>query len=242
MADPAIDFDVLFEDRSFLVLNKSSGILSQSTYGVDSVVFQVRRWLQSRDATAAEPFAELPHRLDRGTSGILLVALNRRALRDLSEQFHTRKIEKSYLVAVSGTPPVHEEWKDSMRKIPEMAKGEIVNADHEDARLARLSHSQVWSNGRNSVHRVQLLTGRMHQIRLQFAHRGFPVLGDALYGSKETWSQEKLHQHDERFALHAEWIALRSPHDAQRLEFRAPLPAIWLERLPELRIALQMNP
>jgi 23S rRNA pseudouridine1911/1915/1917 synthase len=228
------DWSILLDDPSFLVINKPTGLLSQSTYGVDSLLFQVRRYLAGRESTSKAPFAELPHRIDRGTSGIVLVARNRNALRHFGEQFHSRKIAKSYLVAVAGQPePENGRWNDWLRKIPDSPKAKVVSPDSEGAREAILNYRTLIRNADTSIHRVELETGRMHQIRLQFASRGFPVLGDQAYGSQTPWSPPRRDDHDEHFALHATSIAFRHPKDARPIELTAPLPAAWHQSFPE---------
>jgi RluA family pseudouridine synthase len=230
---PSFEWTILLEESSFLVVNKPTGLLSQSTFGVDSLLFQVRRYLAARESSSIEPFVELPHRIDRGTSGIVLVAKNRNTLRQLSEQFHSRKIAKSYLVAVSGSPESQSDrWHDWMRKIPDIAKAELVPAESEGAREAILSYRSLFRTHGTSVQRVELETGRMHQIRLQFASRGFPVLGDFAYGSQAPWSPATRHDHDEHFALHAESIVFRHPKDGRSIKIEAPLPAAWHLQYP----------
>jgi 23S rRNA pseudouridine1911/1915/1917 synthase len=231
------EWTILLEEPTFLVVNKPTGLLSQSTFGVDSLLFQVRRYLTVRDGNSIAPFVELPHRIDRGTSGIVLVARNRNALRQFSEQFHSRKIAKSYLVAISGTPELESHrWHDWMRKIPDVAKAELVASDVEGAREAIMSYRLLFRTQNASVHRVQLETGRMHQIRLQFASRGMPVLGDSAYGSHVPWTPAPRHDHDEHFALHAASIVFRHPKDGRTIEIDAPVPAAWHQQFPEARL------
>ena len=233
-SSPTFEWTILAEESSFLVVNKPTGLLSQSTFGVDSLLFQIRRYLAARDANSNEPFVELPHRIDRGTSGIVLVARNRSALRQFGEQFHSRKIVKSYLVAVSGSPASDSDrWHDWMRKIPDVAKAELVASEAEGGREAVLSYKSLSRSPSASVHRVELETGRMHQIRLQFASRGFPVLGDFAYGSQVPWSPAPRHDHDEHFALHAASIVFRHPKDGRAIEIEAPLPAAWHREFPD---------
>ncbi len=228
------DISILKEESSYIVLNKPTGLLSQSTYGVDSLVFQLRAFLKERDQVERTPFLELPHRLDRGTSGVLLAAKTKSALTCFSEQFHARKTAKSYIVAVEGFPSEpHGTWIDWMRKIPDVARAELVAADGEGSRQAILEYEQLFSDGTQSIHRVQLLTGRMHQIRLQFASRGMPVVGDRAYGSSMSWLPAIRHEHDEHIALHAHSLAFRHPKDGREVRVVAPLPAAWGEKFAD---------
>jgi len=227
------DTAILQEEPSFLVLNKPTGLLSQSTYGVDSVVFQLRAWLKAREGSEREPFAELPHRLDRGTSGILLVAKTKAALACFSEQFHSRKTDKSYLVAVQGVPnSPYGTWTDWMRKVPDVARAELTSPEAEGSRQAILEYEQLISDGTTSIHRVRTLTGRMHQIRLQFASRGMPILGDQAYGCTLPWYTPRSHDHDEHFGLHARKLSFRHPKDGKAMHIEAPLPSAWQQQFP----------
>ncbi len=227
------DTAILLEEASFLVLNKPTGLLSQSTYGVDSALFQLRAWLKAREGSEREPFAELPHRLDRGTSGILLVAKTKSALACFSEQFHSRKTDKSYLAAVHGVPDkASGEWTDWMRKVPDLARAELTGQDAEGSRQAILEYEQLFSDGTLSIHRVRTLTGRMHQIRLQFASRGMPILGDQAYGCTLPWYTPRSHDHDEHFGLHAHKLSFRHPKDGRAVRIEAPLPPAWRQQFP----------
>ncbi len=229
---------ILQEETSFIVLNKPTGLLSQSTYGVDSALFQLRAWLQARDGSVREPFAELPHRLDRGTSGILLVAKTKAALACFSEQFHSRKTAKSYLVAVQGCPAEPRgAWTDWMRKVPDIARAELTEANADGSRQATLEYEQLFADGTTSIHRVQMLTGRMHQIRLQFASRGMPVIGDQAYGATFPWHPPRRHDHDEHFALHAQKLSFRHPKDGRVVQIEAALPRVWQQQFRQLPFA-----
>ncbi len=230
-----MEFSVLHEESSFLVVNKPTGLLSQSTFGVDSLLVQLRRSSMEQSGTNQTAFFELPHRLDRGTSGILLVAKNNTALRHFGAQFHTRKIHKTYLVAVAGCPAAEEDvWIDRMRKIPDVAKAELTGPNDPEGREAKLRYRCVFRNATSSVHCVEMETGRMHQIRLQFASRGYPVLGDKLYGSRDDWYPARRHDHDEHFALHAAKIVFRHPKDGREVMLEAPLPEAW-EKILDFR-------
>ncbi len=120
-----------------------------------------------------------------------------------------------------------------MRKVPDIPKAELVACDTEGAREAILNYRVLVHNADSSIHRVELETGRMHQIRLQFASRGFPVLGDQSYGSQTPWSPPRRHDHDEHFALHAASISFRHPKNARPIELTAPLPFAWYQSFPE---------
>jgi 23S rRNA pseudouridine1911/1915/1917 synthase len=225
--DSPVGVEVLIDEPSLLVINKPTGLLCQSTFGVDSAIFRVRSWL-SEKSTSVTPFAELVHRIDRGTSGILLIARNRRTLQLLSAQFASRKVRKTYIGWVSGkVEPSLGEWTDTMRKIPDVAKAERCSAEIDGARQAILAYQVLESNDRFSRVQIELKTGRTHQIRLQFAGRGFPIVGDRLYGSQDSWDPLPQHAHDEHFALHARELVFRDPNNGRERRIEAPFPVAW---------------
>lgn len=223
--------EILHEDPMFWVVNKPSGLLTQSTWGVDSLQTILRK---------EGGFVELPHRLDRGTSGAIIVARTQRALVQISEQFHHRRVTKKYLAAIPGrTETPTGQWIDWMRKIPDVARGEIVVPEADKAREAIMDYEQLFSDANYSILQVSLQTGRMHQIRLQFSSRGMPVLGDADYGSTEEWvarppeinaQESTFHEH---FALHAYKIEFHHPKTAKKIAVKVPVPEPWITRFPE---------
>lgn len=227
--------EILLEHPWFLVINKPSGILTQAVPGIESVQTLLVQQLQARDLNGPVPFIGMPHRLDRVTSGVMVVARNQRALRRLSDQFAARTIRKVYHASVPLMPESSGRWVDWIRKIPNEAKAEVVSSETEGAREAILAfrvlgESQLLSEG--VAHQVQqveieLETGRMHQIRLQFAHHGFPVLGDSLYGSPFSWQGTVPGQRESPIALHAFSIEFRNPQNAEHVKIIAPsAPAI----------------
>jgi RluA family pseudouridine synthase len=227
---------ILYEEPSFVVLNKPTGLLSQSTFGVDSALFRLRDLLKSRGSNAAPAFVELPHRLDRGTSGILLAAKTKGALASFSEQFHARKTLKRYFVAVEGLPKEPSgTLRDWMRKIPEVARAEIVRSDEVGSREAILDYQVLYTRGNVCVLMAMPKTGRMHQIRLQFSSRGMPVLGDRAYGSQLDWVTPLRSLHEEHFALHAGWLSFHHPKTGRKLEMTAPLPDVWSAHFPDFQ-------
>ncbi len=126
---------ILLEEPHFLVINKPSGLFSQSAPGIDNVQALLIEQLAQRDAHPGKPFIGLPHRLDRGTSGAMLLARNQRALKRFGEQFHSRKVGKHYLAVVEGSMPAEKQLlADYLRKIPEKPLAEIVTAECEGAR------------------------------------------------------------------------------------------------------------
>ena len=221
--------NIVWEDDHCLVVNKPSGLLTTSTGDVDSLEKELRKFLSTRGA--CQPFTGLPHRIDRPVSGAVLVGKTAKATKAFCAQFQSRKIDKTYIAVFNGHPnPPAESWTDWMRKIPDRAAAEIVNENHPDARQARLSFETVNSDETMSVARIELETGRTHQIRLQFASRGFPILGDEQYGSETPFGPQFEDERKRAIALHAWRIEFRHPKTAKAIRVEAPFPSYWLEQ------------
>ena len=229
----SIMIEILLESSWFLVINKPSGVLTQAVPGIDSVQTLLVRQLQDKDPEAPKPFIGIPHRLDRVTSGAMVVARNQRALRRLSDQFATRKVNKIYHAIVPGISDTAEvSWKDTMRKVPNEARAELVPANEEGAKEAILRFHVVGQHLLDdqkpvSLVEIKLETGRMHQIRLQFASRKYPILGDLMYGSEIEWLGSIPGDRESPIALHARKIEFRHPQNAELVSVVAPYPSGW---------------
>ena len=249
---------VLFESSGVLALIKPAGLPTQAPAGIDSV----EAWARRR--APAGSYLGVPHRLDRAVSGILLLAVTPRAARKLSRQFERREIRKTYLAivadeagAVDGleaarldgarladTAP-HEAagvtWRDFIEKIPDEPQARLAEPGSPAAREAV---TRVRLLGRlpryaGSVLELEPLTGRMHQLRLQSASRGMPVLGDTRYGAPAAdWFRppagDDVDPRTQPIALHAWRISYADPDTGQRRTAEAPLPAGW----PEAAVSL----
>ena len=221
---------ILHEEAAFLVVNKPARLLTQAARGIPSLETELTSLLQQLYPDTKNPFVGLPHRLDRGTSGVLLVARNERALKRFGLQFQTRKIVKEYVAVCHGR--VEQEagtWRDFVRKIPDRAIAEIVPEDHPDAKEAILHFQTLATEDDLSLLKIVLETGRMHQIRLQAAHRGHSILGDTLYGSPTPWGEVDPDGRWQQLALHAQRIEFRHPSTALAVSISAPFPEIWLQ-------------
>ncbi|WP_153146481.1 RluA family pseudouridine synthase [Dechloromonas sp. H13] len=219
-AKQRVELPVLYEDEALLVVDKPEGIAVHGGSGVSFGVIEALR----RQRPQAK-FLELAHRLDRETSGILLVGKKRLALTALHDMFreHGAGADKRYLVLVKGRwmnatqhvrLPLHKYLTDGgERRVAVDAQGK---ASHTVFRLLAR-----WPG--MSLLEAQLKTGRTHQIRVHLAHLGFPILGDEKYGDFAV--NKELRRHGlKRMALHAWRMAFRHPLTAAPLEFIAPLP------------------
>lgn len=232
---------IVHEEAHFMLVDKPAGLFTQAAPGVPSLELQLAAQLKQRDNHPGNPFVGLPHRLDRATSGILLLARNKRALAKFGQQFQSRKVDKYYVGVVQGEmPPGIQAWNDYMRKIEDQPRAEIVAADDALAKLAQLRIEPLAVAQGRSLVLVQLLTGRMHQIRLQVAQRGWPIIGDGMYGSAgEAPTSDTIAKEDTPgdtrqlpHALHAYRLRFRHPQTAVAVSYGAPLPAAWSSFFP----------
>ena len=220
VAKERVDLPVIFEDEAMLVIDKPEGI---AVHGGSGVSFGVIEALRRQRPEAR--FLELAHRLDRETSGILLVGKKRLALTALHDMFreHGAGADKRYLVLVKGRwmnltqhvkAPLHKYLTEGgERRVSVNPEGK---AAHTVFRLLAR-----WPE--MSLLEAQLKTGRTHQIRVHLAHLGFPILGDEKYGDFAL-NRDLKRSGLKRMALHAWRMAMRHPLAGTPLEFVAPLP------------------
>lgn len=221
-------FHILYEVGPTLVVDKQPGILTQAPLGVDSMEARVKAFMNCRDNRTGKRYLGVPHRLDRPASGLLVFAKHARAARKFSEQFEERTVEKIYWALAGGEVPEDSgTWVDYMRKIPGRAEAEMVSPIKPDAREAVL-HFRVLKRLEGATWlEIRLETGRTHQIRLQCASRGFPLLGDALYGSTVAFGEQFEDERERAIALHAREITFVDPTTKEKTTLRAPLFSPW---------------
>ncbi len=208
------------------------GVLTQAPPGIDSLEVRIKAFLKRRANAAEDTYLGVPHRLDRPASGAMVFGLEPQATRRLAAQFEARTVQKTYWVCVAGSvEPTEGTWTDFVRKIPGRPKAEVVDPGHPDGRQAILHYRTLGSTESGSWLEIELETGRMHQVRIQAASRGHPVLGDFEYGSTIPFGP----QHDDwrlrAIALHARTLSFGHPLTRQRVAITAPLPEAWHSRL-----------
>jgi 23S rRNA pseudouridine1911/1915/1917 synthase len=232
--------EILWEDNAAMVVNKPAGCPTQAARSLESVETRLRAQLAARPNAPAVPYLALAHRLDRPVSGALLVARNIRAARRFGGQFQSRKVGKCYLAICEGRIDAESAaWVDWLRKIPGRAEAEVVSPEIPGARRAalgweRLAELEGVGGTVATAVRVTLETGRMHQIRLQFAHRGWPLVGDAQYGATQSFGPEVADPRRRLIALHAWRLAFHHPKTGVRMHVTAPVPAYWMESFAAL--------
>ncbi len=232
MSDFALD--ILYEEGPCLVVNKPAGLSTQAPPGIDSLEVRVKEFYRARrEQQEGKVYLGVPHRLDRPVSGAIVFARHVRAARRLSEQFENRLVRKLYWVCVEGSvEPATGTWRDSLRKIPGEPKAEVVSADHPEARAAVLHYRTLGSTAHGSWLEVELETGRMHQVRIQAASRGWPVLGDVQYGATTSFGPVTEDPRERAIALHARSLEFRHPMSREVVRVEAPVSRFWSQQLP----------
>ena len=183
---------VLYEDNHLIAVYKPAGVLVQKGEGPehddDTLYWQVKIFIKDRDKKPGNVFLGVLHRLDRPVAGIVLFAKTSKGAARLSEQFRERTIKKTYHAVVVGEPELREATLKNLIQKDMVSLRAIVGESASGLELgdeAVLRYEVVRSNGRYSLLKIELETGRFHQIRAQLASIGHPIVGDIKYGSKE---------------------------------------------------------
>lgn len=216
----AMEIEVLFEDEHLLVINKPAGLVVHPAPGNWSGT--LLNGLLARDTQAALlPRAGIVHRLDKDTSGLMVVARKRQAMDRLVELIAAREVSREYLALANGA------WQGSRQREVDLAVGRdprnrlrmaVVDLERNSGKSARTTISLLQAADRHCLVRCKLHTGRTHQIRVHMAAIGHPLVSDELYGGAAAGGIM-------RQALHALQLAFDHPVTGQALSFAAPLPA-----------------
>jgi 23S rRNA pseudouridine955/2504/2580 synthase len=215
---PAVEFPIIYEDDALVVLNKPSGVAVHGGSGVSFGVIE-----QMRRARPQAKFLELVHRLDRETSGVLLLAKKRSALTAMHEIMREGNSDKRYFALVLG------QWKNVKQhvKLPlhkfDTPQGEKRVMVREDGQASHTIFTLQKSWAEFSLLEAQLKTGRTHQIRVHLSHLGFPIAGDDKYGDFAR-NKTLMKQGLKRMFLHAHSIAFAHPLTGEPMHLIAPLP------------------
>ena len=217
----AFPFDILYEDNHLLAVVKPVGLPTMGVAaGKPSLLEAARRYVKQRYRKPGNVYLGVMSRLDTPVSGVVLLARTSKAARRLTEQFRTRTVEKVYWAVVEGVvEPEAAECVDWLRQDERHRRMHVVGSTAPGAQEARLGYRRLRSWDGLSLLEVVLHTGRKHQIRVQLAHRGWPVLGDRKYGSSRAFP--------EGIALHARSLTVLHPTQGGSLHFQAPLPRAW---------------
>ena len=224
---PGREFPLLLEDDALMAIDKPAGVAVHGGSGVSFGVIE-----QLRQARPQAKLLELVHRLDRETSGILLVAKKRSALKHVQDQFRERETGKTYLALVQGSWPEKIKVIDSSLHKYLLPDGErrvkvTSNDDPDGMRSITLVKVAQRLEGCTLLE-VTIKTGRTHQIRVHLASQGHPIAGDDKYGDFE-WNKALNKQGLKRMFLHAWRLQFTHPATGKRVELKSPLP-------PELQL------
>ncbi len=216
---------ILWDGGHLIAVDKPPGLSTQSPPGGESLESQLKVQLADR----SDYFAII-HRLDRAVGGVVLVALRKKEARLLSDQFSSRKVIKQYSAVVNGRIEPSDSdmvWIDHVRKIADQPKAEISAVGGSDAKIAETRIEVVGhdANSNRTLIRMYPHTGRMHQLRIQAAHRGHPIVGDVLYGSQtrlDSSGDPDSNDSSDALMLRAESIVFHDPKNGKLRTVRGP--------------------
>ena len=234
---PARSFPILLEDDHVLAIDKPAGVAVHGGSGVSFGVIE-----QLRMARPDADFLELVHRLDRETSGVLLIAKRRMALKLLQEQFRESETDKVYLALVKGNWPANQRVIDKALHKYEAPNGErrvkVVANDYPDGlrSITLVKVKNTFADGRFTLLEVTIKTGRTHQIRVHLADAGYPIAGDDKYGdfelNKVLQKTSAAGQSLKRMFLHAWSLKFNHPKLRKVVHLQAELPPELQQFLP----------
>jgi len=235
-AEP-IELDLVYEDAALLVINKPAGLVVHPAAGNPHGTL-LNALLHHDPALAALPRAGIVHRLDKGTSGLLVVARSLAAHKALVDALAAREVHRAYLAVVNGVLTAGGSVDAPVGRHPVDRKRMAVVSGGKPA----LTHYRVEARFRaHSLLRVQLETGRTHQIRVHLAHRHHPIVGDPVYGGRlrlpagASAALVTALQGFRRQALHATRLALQHPLSGEPVSWEAPMPADMTQLVEVLR-------
>jgi 23S rRNA pseudouridine1911/1915/1917 synthase len=226
VATPVLE--ILYEDNHCLAIAKPAGSLSTHYAGKEETLDrEVKRYLKEKYGKPGNVFLGIVHRLDRPVSGVLLFARTSKAAARLAEQFRQGTVEKIYWAIIEGnvreTAGTVENW---LKKNPDLARVEVVEPRTPGSRQALLHFQRRGEHGGLTWLEIRPQTGRTHQLRVQLAHQGHPIYGDARYGS--------VHTFDRAIALHARALTFLHPVRYEPITLTADVPRPWRGRFAYL--------
>lgn len=240
----AIPLDVLYEDKHLLAINKTAGMIVHPGAGTGEDTLVHALLAHCKGSLSGVGGVERPgivHRLDRETSGIILVAKNDKAHRGLAEQFSERTLQKEYVALVAGVPELlsgsiekaigrNKQQRHKMAVVESDQGGKDAHTDWEvEEKFGKIA----------ALVRCTIHTGRTHQIRVHLKSLGHILLGDAVYGWKPD---SRLKKQPARVMLHAEHLIFEHPVTKKTIELRAPLPKDFAAMIKALRTAARAKP
>lgn len=213
------EVEVLYEDNHLVAVNKRSGDITQGDKtGDEPLPEKVKRWLKVKYDKPGNVFCGVIHRLDRPTSGIVVLAKTSKGLARMNALFQKKEIQKTYWAIVEVAPSVEQgTLVNFLKKNEKRNKSGVVKENTEGAKRAELDYKVILKSDRYTLLEVDPKTGRHHQIRTQLAHIGCIIKGDLKYGAKRS-------NKDGSISLHARAISFIHPIKKEQVNITAPVP------------------
>ena len=234
----ALPLPIVYQDHDLLVVDKPAGMVVHPAAGHSSgtLVNALLHHVDDLSGIGGERRPGIVHRLDRGTSGLMVVAKHDAAHEELARQFHDREVEKQYLALVWGGVSAGRRIDEPIGRDPSNRKKMSARSRRAREAVTRIVRAEPIGNALTLV-LVAIYTGRTHQIRVHLSAIGHPVVGDALYGGvrRRVPGDIRAVGHLDRPFLHAAYLAFTHPVDGRRMEFTSELPADLQRVLDELR-------
>lgn len=213
--------DILFEDNHLLIVNKPAGMLVQwdkerIVKPLEELARDYLRVKKGKDPDGAV-YIGLPHRIDRPTSGIVILCKTSKALERMCDLFSNKEIHKTYWAIIpKGDLPKEGHWVQYLRKYENHNKSYVSEVEKPTWKRAELKYKIKAELDNYMLAEVELMTGRHHQIRAQFSHHGFPIKGDVKYGYKRV-------NEDGYFDLHSKFVSFIHPVTKEEIKLDAPV-------------------
>lgn len=212
--------EIIYQDNHLLVVNKPSGQLVQGDHtGRATLLDEAKAWLKEKYKKPGNVYLGLVHRLDRLASGVVVLARTSKAASRLSTEIRTHRPRKIYWAQAEGKTPQKGSWTDYLQR--QKFHSKVVAP--EEGKESKLTFKRLRYQKGISLVEIHLITGRYHQIRVQFAHHGFPLLGDKRYGSTFPFG-------DDAIALHAREMHIRHPTKGDEMHFSVEPGKKWLSK------------
>ena len=214
--------EILYEDNSILVIRKPAGLAVQSArIGQADVVSELKSYLAKQAGVGqGEPYLAVIHRLDQPVRGVMVFAKTKEAAADLSRQVQTKMADKFYYAVTDGVPEQKKgTLEDYLLRDGKTNTSKVVSKSTEGAKSARLDYEVTAQNKTSAILRIRLDTGRHHQIRVQLANAGIPIVGDAKYNFKETMTRS-----GNGLLLCSYKIGFKHPKTHKKMEFEIRNP------------------
>ena len=221
-----IPLDIVFEDKDIIILNKPAGLVVHPGSGNPKGTL-VNALLNHDKTLGFLPRAGIVHRLDKDTSGLMVVSKNESSYLHLVQQLKERSVKRTYLALVVGTPVASKTINEPISRHPKIRTKQAVSKNGKEA----ITSFNVQENYQGyTLLKVNLQTGRTHQIRVHLSHIGHPIVGDPLYGNRNKFASgtseelKKIISAFKRQALHAQALELVHPSSGQLLSYNAEIP------------------